>query len=488
MLGERLSYRNSAGRAEQTMSTVGINFGSATSGQGFNVATTVASITGLTSAIETPWKNQLTQIASQNTALTTIGTDLSSLSTAISALTDFTGVTAVKQGSSSDTNVLTLTAADATATAGSHTIIVNQLASTASNYTDAIANASDTLSGSLSIQVGTGSTATTNTITIDSTNNTLETLATAIDNGNYGVTAAVVTDANGSRLLLSSNTSGAAGAITLGGTVTDATTSTALAFHVGQVGADASLTVDGLPTTSASNTVTNAIKGVTFQLISTGTPTTTSNGVTSNEQVQVQITNANANVETAVQSFVTAYNTVIGDVKTQEGTNSSGVAEPLFGDPTLSLIQSQLSSALFGGAASGKISNIDQLGITANADGTLSFTSTTLDAILNTNYSDVVGFFQNTGSWGQGLTTTLNSLGTTAGTGAIALELAQNSSQESALNTDVSNEDSLIATETSNLTTELNTANQELQAIPEQLSEVNQIYSAITGYNQNLNG
>jgi flagellar hook-associated protein 2 len=466
------------------MSTVGISFGAATSGQGFNVATTVASITALSSAIETPWKAQLTTLAAQNTTLTSIGTDLATLTTAVTALTDPTGVTSQKEGSSSDNNVLTLTSAGTTAVAGSHTIVVNSLASTASDYTDVVASAKDTLSGSLSIQIGTG---TAQTIAIGSTNNTLATLASTINAGSYGVSAEVVSEGTGSRLLLASNTSGAAGAITLGGGLSDATTGTGIAFHLGQAAADASLTVDGVPGTSSSNTVTTAIPGVTFQLLSTGTPTTT-NGVTSNEQVQVQITNANSTVETAVQTFVTAYNAVAADIKTQEGTTSSGTAEPLYGDPTLSLIQSQLSEALVGGSAVGSISNLGQLGITANPDGTLSFDATTLDSTLNSNYSDVVGFLQNTGSWGQGLSTTLNTLGTASPTGAVALELAQNSSEETALNTDVSNEDSLIATETSNLTTELNTANQELQAIPEQLSEVNEIYSAVTGYNQNLNG
>jgi flagellar hook-associated protein 2 len=469
------------------MGTVGINFGAATSGQGFDVATTVASITALSSAIENPWKAQLTSLKAQDTALTTVGTDLSTLSTAVQALTNLTGVTSQKLGSSSDTSVLTLTSAGTTAVAGSHTIVVNSLASTASNYSDAITNATDTLSGSLSIQIGAGPTAKTQTITIGSQNDTLATLAAAINNGSFGVSAEVVADDNGSRLLLASNTSGAAGAITLGGSLTDATTNAAIAFNVGQVGADASLTVDGLPTTSASNTVTNAIPGVTFQLLSTGTPSTV-NGITSNEQVQVQITNDNSAVETAVQSFVTAYNTVAGDIKTQAGDDSTGKPEPLYGDPTMSLIQSQLSTALFAGAASGSVTNIYQLGISANADGTLKFDSTTLDATLNAHYSDVVGFFQNTGSWGQGLSTTLDTLGSATPNGAISLELSQDSSVETSLNTNITNENALIATQTTNLTAELNTANQELQAIPEQLSEVNEIYSAVTGYNQNVNG
>ena len=290
----------------------------------------------------------------------------------------------------------------------------------------------------------------------------------------------MVTDTNGSRLSLVSNSSGTAGQIQLGGGLTDttanvpATGEAAVAFTVGQSGLDATLTVDGLPTTSASNTVTNAIPGVTFQLLSSAP----------NVPIQVQVTNDNATVETAVQTFVSAYNTVTSDIKTQAGDDASGKPEPLYGDPTMSLIQSQLSQALFGGKASGALGNIDQLGITANPDGTLTLDTSTLDAVLNSHYADVTGFFQNTGSWGQGLSTALNTLGDASPTGAISLELAQNASVETGLNTNITNENALIKTQTANLTAELNTANQELQAIPEQLSEVNEIYSAVTGYNQ----
>jgi flagellar hook-associated protein 2 len=153
----------------------------------------------------------------------------------------------------------------------------------------------------------------------------------------------------------------------------------------------------------------------------------------------------------------------------------------------MALIQSQLSTSLDGGAPSGAITNMEQLGIDANPDGTLTLDDSTLTSILNSHYADVTGFFQNTGSWGQGLSTTLDTLGNATPDGAISLELAQNASVETGLNTDITNENALIATETTNLTTELNTANQELQAIPEQLSEVNEIYSAVTGYNENTN-
>ena len=65
--------------------------------------------------------------------------------------------------------------------------------------------------------------------------------------------------------------------------------------------------------------------------------------------------------------------------------------------------------------------------------------------------------------------------------------LAQNSTEETGLNTNITNENTKIAADKTSLTTELNTANQILQSIPEQLDEVNEIYSASTGYNQTQN-
>ena len=54
--------------------------------------------------------------------------------------------------------------------------------------------------------------------------------------------------------------------------------------------------------------------------------------------------------------------------------------------------------------------------------------------------------------------------------------------RRSALNTDITNENAVLATQKTQLTDELNTANEILQSIPSQLNEVNEMYSAITGY------
>ncbi len=457
------------------MSTVGLSFGSATSGTGFNVTSTVTSILANISSIETPWSNELTTLHSQDSALSSIGTDLATLSTSLQSLTDFEGVTTAMSGSSSDTNVVDITSAGTGATAGSHTIVVSQLAQTASVYSDAVSNSSDTLSGNITIQVGSG---TTQTVTVDSSSNTLASLASAINSDNIGVTASVISDTSGSRLELVSGTGGSAGTLTIGGTLTDSTTSTTLGFSTAQSGKDAEFSVDGISLTSGSNTITTAIPGVTFQLLSAAP----------SESVQVELVNDNSAVESAFSSFISAYNTVVGDLTTQEGNNSSGVAEPLYGNPIIGQLQTSLSQALSTGTSSGSISNIEQLGISVNNNGTLSLDSTTLDSVLNSNYSDVVGFLQNSDSFGMNFSTVLNNLSSSGPNGAVYLQMQQDSQQESALTTNISNENVLISQDQSSLTTELNTANEELQAIPTQLQEVNEIYSAVTGYNQSTSG
>jgi flagellar hook-associated protein 2 len=216
---------------------------------------------------------------------------------------------------------------------------------------------------------------------------------------------------------------------------------------------------------------------VTFQLLATSTTA-----------VQVQIVDDTTSIGTAVSSFVSAYNKVIGDINTQEGNDSSGNPEPLYGSPVLAQLQSQLTGSLFAGAGSGSISNITQLGISMNNDGTLTLDADTLNSVLNSNLSDVTGFMQNSGSFGLSMSNTLNNIGTQAPNGAIYLAQKQNAAQETSLNSDITNENALLSAQKTQLTDELNTANEILQSIPNQLNEVNEMYSAITGYNQNPNG
>ncbi len=483
------------------MGAVGLNFGSATSGQGFDVATTVSQIVTNLQAVETPWKTQSTALQAKDTTLSSLGTQISTLSTDLQNLTDFSGTLADKTGSSSDPNVLELSSASSSAVAGTHTVIVQNLAQTSSAASDAV-GASDTLTGGITFKVGTGAWQTVN-VGDDSTAATLSGLSAAINNANLGVTSSALTNADGTqRLSLVSQTDGKAGEITIANATNDSTSPTTLADstttdkNVGlglvtiQDGIDATMSVDGSTVTSASNTVTNAIPGVTFQLLSTGNATSSA-GTTTPESIQVVIANDTSSIETAINTFVTDFNTTMKAINAQEGKDSSGNPEPLYGTSVLAQLQEGLLSAVSSSFGSNTINSLISLGITATAsdDGTISLDADTLSSALNSNFAQVVSLFQDTGSFGSTFTNTLNGLGnSSADGGAISLALSEDSSQETTLNDNVTKQEALIATQKTNLTAELNTANQILQSIPEQIQEVNEMYSAITGYNSNQNG
>lgn len=456
------------------MGTVGINFGSPISGAGFNVSQTVSEIVANLQNVETPWKNQLSATNAQDSVISNLGSLLSQVSNDMSTLTNFQGVLAGKQGSSSDTNVIALTSASSSAVAGTHTIVVNSLAATSSGYLTSITNSSDTLSGSITIQVGSG---TAQTVTIGSSSNTLSTLATAINSAGIGVNASVITDANGSRLSLVSGTSGSSGNLTVTSSVTDSTTSTALSYTAATTGANASLVVDGVSVSAASNTVSTVIPGVTFQLLA---PSPVTSGTP--ETVQVQILNNNSAVVSSIGQLVSDYNSVISAVNAQETNSSSGTSQPLFGSPTLAMFQEQLLSSINQSNTQGNVGSVTQLGISVNNDGTLSLDTSTLNTELNQDYSGVISFFQNSGSWGMNFSTALDNLGNSSPTGMLTLDLNSNSAIISSLNENISNENLLISTQQSSLTTELNLANETLQQIPTNINSMSMIYSAVTGY------
>lgn len=559
------------------MSAVGLSFGSATSGDGFNVSSTVAEIVSNLQNVEKPWKTELTSLENQDTVISNLGTLYSTLSNDLSSLTDADGVLADKSGSSSDNSVLELSSATSSAVAGTHTVTVTNLAQTSSGYLTKISDDSNTLSGSITLKVG--SSGTEQTIDVDNlTTKTLDGVASAINSSGVGITASVLTDSSGSRLSLVSGTSGAGGDITVvSNSIKDGSTS--LSYTASASGKDAQLTVDGVSLTCSSNTVSNMIPGVTFQLLA---PSATESDK-SLQQIQVVIANDNTTVESTVSTMVSDYNSLVSAMSDQEGTDSSGNSEPLYGSPTLSLLQQQLLSSLntqnpngyldsitsssdslsgsisitvgsgkaqtidvptsddtLSGLASAinsasigvtanvvtnssgsrlelvsntagssgsltvtssikddttstalsytnsgsDINNLVSLGISVNDDGTLSLDTSSLDSVLNSDYKSVVGFFQNSNSWGQSFSNVLSSSGTSSTTGILKLAQDANSSSESTLNDSISREESRISLEETSLSTELNSANEILQELPSSLNEVNELYSAITGYDK----
>ena len=340
---------------------------------------------------------------------------------------------------------------------------------------DAVAsNLGATLSGSITIQVGTG---TAQTITLDSTDNTLSGLADAINKAGIGVTAAVKTTGNVSTLALFSSTVGSAGALTVSSALT-ATSSTLLGYS-GQ-GASSTANASGLlgPVGSAADTlsgsITVAVGAGAAQTVSVDPANPTLAGLAD------AINEANLGVTASVTANA-------------DGTSSLSLLSGTAGTTgTLSVTSSILdtaetTTASIGYSPSSDISTLANLGIStsSNYDGTLSLDTTTLISTLNSDFGGVAGFFQNASSWGQSVARTLEGAGNTAKSGLLSLQHTSNSTIESMLNANISREESLISAQQKSLTAVLNTANQMMQAIPMQLTEINMLYSAITGYKQN---
>jgi flagellar hook-associated protein 2 len=160
-------------------------------------------------APERAWQADQTTLSSQTTALTSIQTATEAITTDLQSLNTLTGPLAARTVTSSNSSYVTATAATGT-TAGTHSVVVNNLAATASWYSDLAASPTATLpTSSLTLTTKAGASATFLTGT-GNAGDTLNDLATAINGSSLGVTATVITDSTGSRLAIVSNTSGSA--------------------------------------------------------------------------------------------------------------------------------------------------------------------------------------------------------------------------------------------------------------------------------------
>ncbi|HYA25988.1 MAG TPA: flagellar filament capping protein FliD, partial [Terriglobales bacterium] len=224
---------------------------------------------------------------------------------------------------------------------------------------------------------------------------------------------------------------------------------------------------------STSNTVTDAIPGVTLNLVSAepGVP------------LQLSIAADSTDATNAINTFVTAYNTLIGDINQQFTVNTTTNTEgPLGSDGSLRQLQSSLLSDI-NYSASGNSTlnnlgyvNLAALGINMNNDGTLTVDSTTLNNALTTNPSAVLTFFQNSAAgsppgFATAFSTDLTNL-TDPSTGILNLDLAQNNSDQTDLSTEISNFQDQLATQKQQLIDEYSQVNAQLEEYPYLLAEV----------------
>jgi flagellar hook-associated protein 2 len=424
---------------------------------GIDVTSAVSAAVTAAEAPEETWESQETTLQSQATALDQLQTDATNLDNDMQSLNSLTGPLSARTVSSSDSTIVSASAASGS-TVGNHVLSVNSLASTASWASNTVASSSTDLpSGSFTITNAEG---TSTTISTGSGTSTLTDVENTINNDNLGVTASIVTDETGSRLAIASNTSGSANNFTV--------SSGGLDFTQAVTGADASLTVDGIAITSASNTVTGALPGVTLNLLNAEPGT----------NVSLSVAPDTSAASTAINQFVTDYNQAITDLNTQFTDSGSGEGV-LASDSVVRNLQSDLEDALdytfTPSSGTTTVPNLSAMGITVGNDGTLTVDSSTLSSALQNNFSDVQSFFQ-----GSSLNGFANSLDqqltsfTSPADGAFTVDLQSISTEVTGLQTDVTNfQTNYITPLQTQLQAEYSQAEIALQQLPSEIAQIN---------------
>jgi flagellar hook-associated protein 2 len=317
-----------------------------------------------------------------------------------------------QKAESADASVFTATS-NGTAVESSYSVKVKQLA-----QTQKIAMAGETSvnspigTGKLTISFG-GYDSDANTFTLNANqavatiditpeNNTLSGIRDAINSANVGVSATIVNDGQSNRLVLSAKNSGTNNSIKMtvndaDGNHQDASGLSKLAFDptagvgsgknlsVLQVAKDAIVDIDGVLVTKASNVITDAVDGITFNLLKEQPATAVTLGVSRDK----------ASIEASVTAFVKAFNDanqVIRDLTKFNETTKTGGA--LLGDAATRSVASQIKQVMTGSiSGAGTLKTLNDIGVSFQRDGTLAINDSKLKAALQNNAIDIPALF-----------------------------------------------------------------------------------------------
>ena len=370
-------------------------------------------ISGLVSAESGTLNNLKTQQSDYNSKISAYGTLSSALTTFQTAVAKLSTQSSFNSllAKASDTSVFSATATSS-ATLGTYSIKVNQLAQQQKLASSGFASTTSTVgTGTLTISFGTydsgANTFTANStspvsINITSANNTLSGIRDAINAANGGVTATIVNDGSTNRLVVTSTASGASNTLKIDvtdgdGNNTDTSGLSQLAYNptatVGagnnmtemQAAKNALLEIDGIAVTKASNTITDAISGVTLNLAKVSASSTT-----------LTVSKDTSTVQSNVQAFVDAYNTLDTTIRNLTkfvdiDSASNGV---LLGDSTARDIATQLRTALTKAVTgAGSFTTLSDIGVSFQSTGKLALDTTKLATAMDTSFSDIASLF-----------------------------------------------------------------------------------------------
>lgn len=329
-----------------------------------------------------------TQISATSALLGTLSTFQTSLNNLRS-----TAAFSARTTSSTDTSILTATATTS-AVPGRYDVVVDRLASAHQISSDAFASGSTQVVGTGTLTVSLGSTSF--NVNIDGTNNTLAGIRDAINRAsdNPGVTATLITAADGAHLVLTSNKTGASNAIQVtqsggdgGLSALEYTPTNQANYTQLRAAQDARVFVAGTyEATSSTNVVEGVIEGVSLNLVS----------AEPGETVSIDVMFDKTAAKEKVNAFVAAYNQLRGMLTRLGGYDAATkTGGPMLGDALLSGIDAEIRRTLSTPveAAGTAIQTLADIGVTTQKDGTLKVDGTKLDHALANNFDAVSRLF-----------------------------------------------------------------------------------------------
>lgn len=387
--------------------------------------------------------------ALQQTQLTAFGTLKGALSafqgslSALSSLDKFNTNTAKLADAT-----LASVSADSSATAGSYDIEVQTLAQSQKLKSGNFASTNSAIgSGTLTIQFGTydGGAFTLNpdkpaqSITIDPSQSSLAGIRDAINKADAGISASIVNDGSGNRIVITSEDTGLSNALKItvsddDGNNTDSAGLSQLVYDASTGGttnltetvaaSNATMVIDGIAISKSSNTITDAIEGVTFNLLKADIGTTS----------KLTVAHNTASVEKSISSFVDAFNNLNKTISDLSKYNAeTRQASVLTGDFTVRSIQNQLRNAMSAPleTAGGGLSILAEVGISFQSDGSLKFDSSKLSGIVSDPTKDISTLFASVGKTSDSQVSFVSATSDTAN-GAYFLDVTQIATQGTA--------------------------------------------------------
>lgn len=391
-------------------------------GSGLDLGSIVSGLMAVEKQPLTALKTRQSTVESRISALGTLKSALASLQTAAGNLVPGTTQTLAEKFSSFTAKSADETVATATAKSGvaatKYTLTNITLASAEQvrKTETALGIPSGTGSGTLSIKVGSGD-------SVDvSVNNgaSLTDIAKAINSSKAGVTASVINDGTAKHLVITAKESGANNTISITGSTgwegfnfrPSSASADTNSWVSQQAATSASVDVNGLTITSQSNTISDAVSGLSINLLKASSAGTTINVTQDNT----------SSITSALNAFVTAYNTAASSMKSMGAYNATTkVAGALQGDAVLRSAQAQVSRLVTAKYGTGDLQTLSDLGISLQKDGTLKLDSTKLNKAIENDFAAVSEMVSAVGT---GFKTGLNSLIDSSGSVTSATESA----------------------------------------------------------------